>query len=73
MEQILVNLTKIKKTFSSHQHGFQNRCSCIIQCLNCLDDWTDNIDQEVETDVIYLDFAKAFDTVPHKILIYKLR
>ncbi len=77
MEQIIQDhiftLTKINKTFSCQQHGFQNGCSCITQVLDCLNDWTENIDQELVTDIIYLDFTKAFDTVPHKRLIYKLR
>jgi hypothetical protein len=69
----IFNLTRINKTFSCHQHGFQNQCSCVTQLLECLNDWTDNIDSELETDVIYLDFAKAFDTVPHRRLLFKLR
>ena len=61
------------KTISCHQHGFQSRCSCISQLIECLNDWTDSLDNSLSTDVIYLDFAKAFDTVPHKRLIHKLR
>ena len=47
--------------------------SCTTQVLECLQDWTTNTDNSTETDIIYLDFSKTFDTVSHKRLIYKLR
>ena len=58
---------------SCEQHGFQPNCSCITQLLECLFDWTNNFDERVQTDIVYLDFAKAFDTVPHNRLIHKLQ
>ena len=60
-------------TISCDQHGFQDKCSCVTQLLECLNDWTINFEEGVQTDVIYLDFAKAFDTVPHKRLLIKLK
>ena len=71
-DHLLKNIN-LNKTISYHQHGFQSRCSCISQLLECLNDWTYNYDSSTGTDVIYLDFAKAFDTVPHKRLIHKLK
>jgi hypothetical protein len=38
-----------------------------------MNDWTDSFDNKLGTDAIYLDFAKAFDTVPHNRLKLKLR
>ena len=69
----LQSLLSKNRTIHCDQHGFQERCSCITQLLECLNDWTDNFDNEIQTDAIYLDFAKAFDTVPHKSLILKLQ
>jgi len=38
-----------------------------------LDDWTNNLDQGKQIDVIYTDFEKAFDKVPHYGLLCKLK
>ena len=60
-------------TFSKQQFGFIKGRSTVLQLLNVMDSWTKAIDNGFSTDSIYLDFIKAFDTVPHKRLIYKLR
>jgi len=38
-----------------------------------LDDWTLTLDLGIQIDVIYTDFEKAFDKVPHQRLISKLQ
>ena len=43
-----------------------------LKLITILDTWTYEIDRGHHTDVIYMDFKKAFDTVPHKRLISKL-
>ena len=57
---------------SKFQHGFIKARSCTTQLLAVLDDWTDVIEHRENVDAIYLDYAKAFDTVPHKRLLAKL-
>ena len=59
--------------FSNCQHGFIKNRSCTTNLLTALDQWTDAIDQGSAVDVIYFDFAKAFDTVPHSRLLNKLQ
>ena len=56
----------------SLQHGFLRGRSCQSNLLIMLNFLTEAIDKGIITDVIYLDFAKAFDSVPCKRLIYKL-
>ena len=54
------------------QHGFRRGRSCETQLLNTINDLTKNLDERKQTDVILLDFIKAFDRVPHHCLCYKL-
>ena len=38
-----------------------------------MDEWTTILDSGAQVDAIYTDFAKAFDTVPHRRLLSKLK
>jgi len=58
---------------SNRQYVFIRGISTALQILKIFDTWTEILDRGGELDVIYLDFMKPFDTVPHKRLIGKLR
>ena len=58
---------------SPKQHCFIQGRSCVTQLLTVLDSWTLTLDEGRNIDTIYLDFAQAFDTVPHRRLLTKLR
>ena len=55
------------------QFGFCKGRSCATQLLVTIDDWMRNLDENTPLDAIYLDFRKAFDTVPHRRLIEQLK
>ena len=58
--------------FNQNQHGFVPQKNCTTQLLEAVEEWYDIIDRHGYIDVTYTDFAKAFDSVPHKRLIKKL-
>ena len=76
MEKIIrnhiTNYMKENGLFSPKQYGFISGRSTALQLITILDTWTYEIDRGHHTDVIYMDFIKAFDTVPHKRLTSKL-
>jgi hypothetical protein len=55
------------------QHGFVKSKSCTTNLLETLDFISYYLDKCIPVDVIMLDFAKAFDTVPHRRLLAKLK
>lgn len=59
--------------FSSKQYGFLSGRSTVLQLLTVLDKWTSTLDTGGAVDIAYCDFQKAFDKVPHKQLIAKLK
>ena len=58
--------------FSQHQHGFVPKKDCMSNLITCLEIWTEWIEEGYTVDVIYTDFSKAFDSVPHVRLSKKL-
>ena len=58
---------------SDDQHGFRSGLSTETKMLAATHDWAEVLDRGGQTDVMFLDFSKAFDSVPHRILLEKLR
>ena len=69
----LVEHLEFNQILCKNQHGFRKGYSCLTQLLKHIDDILHNLNEDKETDVVYLDFEKAFDKVDHEILLAKLR
>ena len=54
------------------QHGFREKRSCETQLVMLVDELARNIQKGKQTDLVLLDFSKAFDKVSHEKLIFKL-
>ena len=57
---------------TDRNHGFRSGHSCETQLITTLHDLFESYDAGKQTDVVILDFSKAFDTVPHNKLLHKL-
>ena len=55
------------------QHGFRSGLSCLSQLREHHNKIFEELEKSNNVDVIYLDFAKAFDKVDHGILLNKLK
>ena len=61
-----------KYLFADSQHGFVPNRDCMSNLLLASEDWTQSIALGHSVDLIYTDFAMAFDSVSHKRLLVKL-
>ena len=64
---------KSQNLFTKRQYGFISGRSTSLQLLEVLDKWTETLDNGHYVDCIYMDFQKAFDKVPHKRLLEKIK
>ena len=62
-------MISIELTNISYGTGF----SCQTQLISLIDDIAYAMDNHYQTDLILLDFSKAFDTLPHRQLLAKLQ
>ena len=76
MERILKNkmllYLRSNKIINPSQHGFLPKKSTSTNLNEYLEYITKQLDEGQPVDVLYLDFSKAFDKVPHRRLIQKL-
>jgi len=63
---------RLNNILSPDQHGFLSKRSTSTNLLKCYNDWSLSIQSREQTTVIYVDFSKAFDVVPHAKLFYRL-
>lgn len=72
VKELLAHMLK-NKLIPEQQHGFLPNRSVLTNLLHSTDIWTRIIDNGQPLDIIYLDFSKAFDKVPHRLLLAKLQ
>ena len=61
------------KILTDNQHGFRRERSCETQLLEFTEELLTNLEGGQQTDVLIMDFAKAFDKVNHSLLSHKLQ
>ena len=71
-DQMRNELNKYKRIKGS-QHGITKGSSCSTDLLEFYEAVSDWVDEGKEVDIVYLDFKKAFDKVPHLRLSAKVR
>ena len=71
IKDYVLNHLSTNNLLSPHQFGFIPGRSCSTQLLMLLDYLTSHLDNGYSIDIIYLDFQKSFDIVPHRRLLQK--
>ena len=68
----IIEHMEMNNLFSKKQFGFITGRSTVLQLLHVLNIWIEILDQGGDLEVVYCDFMKAFDKVPHRRLIHKI-
>ena len=66
-------LSRVKDKLDSRQHGFLYSKSCTTNMAGFCDSLALSLNDCLRTDVIYFDFSKAFDSVNHDLILWKLK
>ena len=73
IKNALVPFLERKHLLSHNQHGFRSKHSTCLNLIECVNDWTGNLDSKIDTLIAHIDFARAFDSVSLPKLLHKLK
>ena len=69
---LIMDHLQLSNFISDHQWGFLEGRSTVTALIKCTDDWFGALESGLEVCAVFFDFKKAFDSVPHRILLQKL-
>ena len=70
--KLYYSLLESHHVLSDAQFGFRAKRTTVSLLLSVVHDWADTLNHRLSTHCIFIDFAKAFDSVPHERLLLKL-
>ena len=73
VKKSMVSFFSSQSLIRMSQHGFCQKRSCLTNILEFMEDVTSSLNRHKYVDVVFLDFQKAFDKVPHQRLLLKLK
>jgi retron-type reverse transcriptase len=66
-------MMRCESKLNTNQHGFLPNKSCTTQLLSFTDSIATALNASIRSDVLYFDFAKAFDSVNHDMILMKIK
>ena len=73
IKKYLIAYLMCNNLISNSQHGFLENRSTLTNLLEIINDWTKFLDNYSKVDAIYIDLAKAFDSICHTKMMHKLK
>ena len=73
MLKIIVRYLEFNNLLSRSQHRIRAGRSTLTQLLAHFEDIYEGLNNDVDTDSIYLDYSNAFDKVDHRLFLLKLQ
>ena len=73
LRKTVIQYLEVDGILSQNQHCFRSSRSCLTQVPTHFNDTYNSLINDEVTDSIYLDYAKVFDKVDHKLLICNLK
>ena len=73
IKSVLTEFANVNHLVTDCQHGLRRGRSCLTNLLESFELWTEALDCGYGLDILYLDYRKVFDTVPHRRLLLKLQ
>ena len=73
IKEQLLDYLNTNKLISPHQHAFISNHSTATNLLECIHDWTLSLNSHHSTDVIYIDFSRAFDSLVFSKLLHIIK